>query len=455
MNRREFLLGMTASGAAVSLAGCADRQSTSEQVTSPAELQAANQAWFTDARFGMFIHWGVYCLLGKGEWVMHNEEMTVEEYEKLPPRFNPVGYDPAKWVSLARTAGMNYITITSKHHDGFAMWDSKVSPYNIVDATPYGRDVLKMLADECKKQEMGLFFYHSHLDWHHPDYYPRGRTGQHSGRPESGDFNRYLDYMDAQVAELAGGDYGDLKGFWFDGWWDQKVNREDKADRSTHVDWRLQQTYDLIHELQPAAIIGNNHHVAPFPGEGFQMFERDLPGSNTAGFNTTEIGSLPLETCDTINGSWGYNAADDAWKSPTELIHYLVRAAGFDANLLLNVGPTDLGTFQPEVEDRLSAMGEWTSRYGDTIYGTRGGPTVPADWGVTTRKENRIFVHVLDPEANDRLTLPGTSDLSVASTTVFGSDAPVSFASEGDLELALNGIARDPVDTVLVIELDT
>ena len=142
--------------------------------------------WFREARFGMFIHWGVYSLLGKGEWVMENDRMTVADYEKLPPRFDPADYEPAEWVRIAKDAGMRYITITSKHHDGFAMWDSKVSDYDIVDRTPYGKDVLKALAEECRKAGLKLFFYHSHLDWHHPDYYPRGKTGRHTGRPEAG-----------------------------------------------------------------------------------------------------------------------------------------------------------------------------------------------------------------------------------------------------------------------------
>jgi len=416
--------------------------------------QVQTQEWFREARFGMFIHWGVYSVLGDGEWVMNNREMTVDEYEKLPAQFNPVDYDPAEWVRLAKQAGMRYITITSKHHDGFAMWDSDVSDYNVVDATPYGRDVLAMLAEECEKQDIELFFYHSHLDWHHPDYYPRGKTGRHSGRPDEGDFDAYLDYMDAQIAELAGGDYGALGGFWFDGWWDQHVDEDAKADRSTHVDWRLQQTYDLIHELQPQAIIGNNHHVLPFAGEGFQMFERDLPGHNTVGFNTTAIGELPLETCDTINGSWGYNASDDAFKSPTELIHYLVRAAGYDANLLLNVGPTPRGTFQPEVVERLEAIGEWTSEFGETIYGTRGGPMPPQAWGVMTRTPTTLFVHVLAP-GSPTLVLPGTAGLNVHTATLFGTERAVAHTTTpaGEIELSVPADASDPIDTIIVLGL--
>jgi alpha-L-fucosidase len=314
--------------------------------------------------------------------------------------------------------------------------------------------VLKMLAEECARQGIKLFFYHSHLDWRHPDYYPRGKTGQHSGRTDEGDFDAYLDYMDAQVAELAGGDYGELGGFWFDGWWDQHINEEDKTDRSTHVDWRLEQTYDLIHELQPQAIIGNNHHVLPFDGEGFQMFERDLPGRNTFGYNTTAIGGLPLETCDTINGSWGYNASDHDFKSPTELIHYLVRAAGYDANLLLNVGPTPRGTFQPEVVERLEAIGEWTSAYGETIYGTRGGPMPPQSWGVMTRTSTRAFVHVLEP-GTTKLVLPGTQGLDVEGASLFGSgeEVPVSTTPSGELELSLPSGAVHPIDTIVVLGL--
>jgi len=463
MNRKDFLRTLAGGAAALSLGRCApageelpgggsEAGGQSATLLTPAELQAGTQAWFREARFGMFIHWGIYSLLRKGEWVMHNDRMTVSEYEPLAAQFNPTGYDPAEWVSVAKDAGMRYITITSKHHDGFAMWDSELSPYNIVDATPYGRDVLRMLADECERQGLGLFFYHSHLDWRHPDYFPRGKTGRHSGRPESGDFGTYLDYMDAQVAELAGGDYGELAGFWFDGWWDQHISEQDKSDTRTHVDWRLQQTYDLIHRLQPQAIIGNNHHVMPFPGEGFQAVERDLPGHNTAGFNTTAVSDLPLETCDTMNGSWGYNESDDNWKTPRELIHYLVRAAGYDTNLLLNVGPTPEGTFQPEVIERLAEVGRWTSLCGETVYGTRGGPMPPQEWGVMTQKPGTLAVHVLDPEAPERIPLPGTSQLDVTGARRFGTDEPVGFEQREDLVLLLDKAGRDPVDTIVLLE---
>ena len=174
----------------------------------PENLKA--RQWFQEARFGLFIHWGVYSVAGDGEWVMHQKRITVPEYERdFPPAFNPVKYDPAAWVAMAKAAGMKYITITSKHHDGFAMYDSKVSDYDVVERTPYGKDVLKMLADACRKEGIKLFFYHSQLDWHHPDYFPRGRTGPlRRPRREGRLRNRYLDYMDAQLSELLTG-YGD------------------------------------------------------------------------------------------------------------------------------------------------------------------------------------------------------------------------------------------------------
>ncbi len=419
------------------------------------DARAEAVRWFREARFGMFIHWGVYSVLGRGEWVMQQAPMSIEEYEKLPPRFNPVKFDAAHWVDLAKRAGARYITITSKHHDGFAMWDSQVSDYDIVDRTPYGRDVLKALADECRKQGIKLFFYYSHLDWHHPDYYPRGMTGQHSGRADQGDFNRYLDYMNAQIAELAGGRYGDLAGFWFDGWWDQQIKEEGMDPRRTRVDWRLKETYDLIHRLQPQALIGNNHHVPPFPGEDFQMFEKDLPGANTTGFSAdSEVSALPLETCETINGSWGFNREDHNYKSSSQLVQYLVRAAGYDANFLLNVGPTPEGEIQPEFEKRLLEIGAWLQANGDSIRGTRGGPMPPQPWGVMTHRPGRAFVHVLDPAAPRRLRLPGTADLEVAGAAWMGGNEKIRFTrEEGDLVLLLPESSGDPESWDKIVEL--
>ncbi len=367
------------------------------------------------------------------------------------PVFNPTEFNAAEWVTLAKTAGMKYITITSKHHDGFAMYDSKISDYDIMDRTPYRKDVLKMLAEECQKQGIKLFFYHSHLDWHHPDYFPRGKTGQdYTGRPDSGDFNKYLDYMDTQLTELLT-NYGPIGGIWFDGWWDQAKEEMNKNHRDTKVDWRLGRTYSLIHKLQPACLIGNNHHVAPFDGEDFQMFERDLPGQNTFGYNTTEIGKLPLEMCETMNGSWGFNIKDENYKSTKRLVQLLVTNAGSNSNFLLNIGPMPNGKIQPEFIKTLQEIGEWTKTYGETVYGTRGGPVSPRDWGVTTQKGNKVYVHVLNWK--DKVLAIPAFGKKIKSAKLFTDKSKVNFTQSAEgIVLTLPKIDEKAYDTVIELE---
>lgn len=415
-------------------------RSRAEEPYTPSAANLEARKWFQDARFGLFIHWGVYSVLAKGEWVMNNDRMSITDYEKLPPQFNPVKFNAAEWVALAKAAGMRYITITSKHHDGFAMWNTKQNSWNIVDATPYGKDILKQLADECQKQDMKLFFYHSHLDWTNKEYFPLGRTGLHSGRPAYGNFDKYLDFMDAQLTELLT-EYGPIAGIWFDGIWDRKG-----------ANWRLRQTYDLIHKLQPAALVGNNHHLKPFAGEDFQMFEKDLPGQNTSGFSgEAEIGALPLESCDTINGAWGYNANDKRFKSTRQLVHYLARAAGHNANFLLNIGPKPDGTIQDEFVERVREMGGWLSKNGESIYGTRGSKEVtPRNWGAVTEKGDKIYVHVLDWD-DAVLAMPKIARAKSARLLMDGSPVKLEQVPNGTL-LHLPAGKRDPYDTVVVLE---
>ena len=400
--------------------------------------RAAARAWYRDARFGMFVHWGVYSQLGQGEWVMENRSIPVDTYEWLASAFNPIRFDAHAWVSLAKEAGVRYITITARHHDGFSMFATNATRYNIVDWTPFARDPMRELADECRKQGIALFFYYSQLDWHHPDYWPRGRTGHSTGRPESGDWSRYLAFMDRQLTELLT-NYGPIGGIWFDGMWD-------KPD----ADWQLDSTYALIHRLQPAALIVPNHHQAPRPGEDVQTFEQDLPGANTAGFNTREIGSLPLETSLTMNESWGFNITDHRFKSTRQLIGYLVRAAGNDANLLLNIGPRPDGTIQPEAVERLRAIGEWLRVYGASIYRTRGGPIRPRSWGATTHRGDTVFVHVLDWP--DRLLGLPDVGATVTAATLLRDGARVKFTqSPSGITLELPAARPDDIDRVVVL----
>lgn len=414
----------------------------------PAQENLDNREWFQEAKFGMFLHWGVYSVMGGGgdygiaEWIMNQKQIPIQAYERLADFFNPVEFDPAEWVSIAKEAGMNYITITSKHHDGFALYDSKVSNWDVVDRTPYGKDLLKQLKEECDKQGLKLFFYYSQLDWHHPDYYPRGRTGQgYTGRPESGDWDTYIQYMNDQLSELLT-NYGDIGGIWFDGMWDQ-----------WDADWQLEETYSLIHKLQPGALIGSNHHKTPLPGEDFMMFERDLPGENTMGFNQTTVEvEVPLEMCETMNGSWGYNIKDRRFKSTGQLIQTIVKAAGYGSNFLLNNGPMPNGKLQPENADTLKVIGKWLDTYGETYYGTEKGPIAPRDWGATTQKGNTVYVHVMDLD-DETLLLP-EYDAKIKSVTLFDDKSALKYSqNEFGTLIRIPYSKRKPVDTIVVIEL--
>ena len=409
----------------------------------PTKENLEARKWFEEARFGLFIHWGVYSQLGDGEWVMQVQQIPVKTYEKLPAFFNPTQFDPKEWVKMVKDAGMKYITITSKHHDGFAMFDSKISDYDIVDRTPYKKDVLKMLADECQAQGIKLFFYHSQLDWHNPDYYPRGNTGQgYTGRPDSGDFNKYLDYMDTQLSELLT-NYGPVAGIWFDGMWDKK-----------DADWRLEKTYKLIHQLQPAALIGSNHHRTPYDGEDFQMFEKDLPGGNSHGWSDDQkVGDLPKETCETINNSWGFNLQDARNKSRKDLIQYLVKAAGYNANFLLNVGPMPNGKIQPEHVALLKEMGDWLKVNGETVYATNGGPLSAREWGVATQKGNKIWLHILNWQ-DETLTIPKLNGKKVVSAKLFSDKSKVKFIeNDFGISVMVPKSKMDDVDTIIELEV--
>ena len=406
----------------------------------PTEENLHNREFFQDMKFGVFIHWGIYSMMADGEWIMNNKNINHAEYARLAKGFYPSQFSAAKWVSDVKAAGAKYICITSRHHDGFSMFATKQSPYNMVDATPFKRDVLKELADECHKQGIKLHFYYSLLDWTRSDYFPLGRTGKGVGRTEQGVWDSYHRFMLNQLTELLT-NYGEIGAIWFDGQWDQPAT----------FDWRMREIYDHIHAIQPGCLVINNHHLAPVEGEDGQTFEKDLPGQNQSGFSgTSTIGRLPLETCETMNRSWGYNITDKNYKTEKELIHYLVKAAGNNANLLMNVGPRPDGTFPDIAIERYNAMGAWLKTYGETIYGTRGGFVAPRDWGVTTQKGNRLFVHILNLK-DDALYLP-MEGKQVSSAKLFVDKKPVKFTKvAGGIVLQLG---RVPDETVCVVEVE-
>lgn len=361
----------------------------------PSKENLKNRLEFQDDKFGIFIHWGLYSMMANGEWIMHNLNLNHQEYSTLASGFYPSKFDADFWVKSIKEAGAKYICFTTRHHDGFSLFDTQFSDYNIVKATSFKRDVLKELSVACEKYGIKLHLYYSHLDWGREDYYPLGRTGTGTGRKNHGKWETYYEFMNNQITELLT-NYGNVRALWFDGWWDHDIH--------PNFDWQLDYQYSLIHKISPSCLIGNNHHQKPFEGEDFQMFERDLPTENKSGLSGQEISSLPLETCETMNGSWGYRMRDTSYKSTKELIHYLVKAAGNNANLLLNVGPRPNGEIPDVSLERLKEIGNWMNVYGETIYGTRG-YSKPQEWGVITQKENKLFVHILDLN-NKELYIP-------------------------------------------------
>jgi alpha-L-fucosidase len=421
------------------------------QTYQPAKENIRSRQSFQDMKFGMFVHWGASSVLGNGEWVMNNRSIKVKNYSNLLPFFNPQQFDAAKWVATAKNAGMKYIVFITRHHDGFSNWDTQFSDWKITN-TPYGKDVLKMLANECKKEGIKLGLYYSLLDWYRDDYpYETGRTGKGSGRTVHSNYDSYLQFMKNQLTELLT-NYGEIMSVWFDGHWDQ-TNPEGSTDMSSRIDWRYSELYSLIHQLQPQCMIGNNHHLNPFAGEDFQMFEKDLPGQNKTGLSFQKASEiLPLETCETINGSWGYNITDNNFKTSKELIHYLVKAAGLNTNFLLNVGPMPNGVIQPEFNDTLSVIGNWLQLNGETIYNTRGGIIDPPSWGTVTQNDKNMYVHILkQPEAN-YIFLPGLKE-KVTDAVLFGKTQKLKFKQlpEG-LFIYLDNISWNEIDNIIALK---
>ena len=413
------------------------------------------KTWFRDAKFGLFIHYGIYSLLGKGEWVMEKEKIPIKDYEVLASKFNPLQFDASQWVAIAKKAGQKYMTFTTKHHDGFCMWHTKQNKYNIVDATPFKRDMLLELSNECKKQGIKLFGYYSHLDWHHTDYYPLGTTGALAGRPLQGSWDRYLEYVNAQLTELCSAPYY-LSGIWFDGMWDKP-----------NEDWKLDTCYQLIHTLCPEMLVGNNHHMTPFPGEDFQIVEQDLPGQNTKGYNTAPIDRrLPLECCRTMNNSWGFCAQDVDYRSLAEQTRHLVSTVGMGSNLLLNVGPTSDGNFPGPAVDILEGVGKWLEQNGDSIYGTRPGPFYTS-WfgcGFAVAKGNKAFLHIVEVPGSFRLVIPFIPGVKKVSVNT-GEEVKVSVSNHYRaivedasglkyMHIEIPDGAVDAIDTLIIIESD-
>lgn len=408
----------------------------------PAESNLRARESFEDMRFGVFIHWGIYSMFAQGEWYM-NKGIDAQEYAKAAGGFYPASFDARQWVRDIKASGAKYICFTSRHHDGFSMFDTAASDYDIMDATPFKRDIIAELAEACHAEGIALHFYYSLLDWTREDY-PRGRTGLTTGRKgDSQDYESYRSFMKEQLSELLT-KYGKIGAIWFDGHWDHD------SDPSP-FDWRYDDIYSHIHNIDPSCLIGNNHHITPIEGEDFQMFERDLPGENTTGWADDQtVSSLPLEMCQTMNGMWGYKVEDQNYKSVPELVRLIVKAASKGSNLLLNIGPQPDGCLPATALDRLAGIGEWMSVYGESVYGTAAVGLPEPEWGVLTRKDEALYMHVFQPVEGDvTLDLSALQGLpkkvKIRSVTALKDGASLDYTfKNGLLTLEVPSSDRDP-----------
>jgi len=417
-----------------------------KEIKSPLSAQDARMEWWKEARFGLFIHWGLYAqpagewkgeeVPGISEWIMARAKIPVKEYEQLTTTFNPVKYDAEAWVRLAKEAGMKYIVITSKHHDGFAMFHSKASGYNIVDATPFDRDPLKELAEACEENDIRLGFYYSQAqDWHEPGgTYWNIEQGEPHWDPDL-IRDSLMTYIHGkavpQVKEILE-NYGGLDILW----WDTPRGMTEEAAEA------LQAVAD-----QYPAMITNNRLYRPWPGD-FSTPEQHVPPTGL---------DYDWEVCMTMNTSWGYKHYDHNWKSSETLIRMLVDIASKGGNLLLNVGPTAEGEIPVPSVERLKAIGKWMDVNGKSIYGTEASPFFKLPWGRCTRRASAdgttLYLHVFNWPEDKLLRVPGIST-SISKIKLLTDEAQVlsSRFEGGDLLIELPAEAPDPVNTVIVLE---
>ena len=397
--------------------------------------------WFQDARFGMFVHWGPSAIPARHDWIMHAERISPADYEAFATQFNPAKFNADEWVSIAADAGQKYIVPTTRHHDGFSMYDTALSDYKITN-TPFKRDPMRELADACARRgDIKLGFYNSVLDWHHPAYRFRKESGLA--------WSDYLAFLHGQVRELCT-NYGEIACAWFDGEWPNHVFDESQAYFAAGGSFEYDALYDLIHTLQPDAIVLNNRHAEPLPGEDIQGFEQDLPGMNTTGFNVPKIYALPLEVCMTINDHWFYIKGSHNHKSLRMLIHNLVRSASAGANYLLNVGPNEDGVINPIHVSRLRGIGDWLKANGESVYGTRAGAIPPTAVSVSTRKGDTHYLHVLD-YTSDCVTLTDVPRSFTHAHLLCNGETVEMEQQDNTLVLSIPEEQRDPYDTVVVL----
>lgn len=420
-------------------------------------------SWFVKERFGMFIHWGLYAIPARGEWVRSTERISVEDYEPFFREFNPVDYDPKKWARAAKQAGMKYAVLTAKHHDGFCLFDSQLTDYKSTN-TPCGRDLVREYLDAFRAEGIRVGLYYSLLDWHHPDY-PHFGDERHPMRDNEAyrgmehHFERYLDYMHGQIKELCT-NYGKIDLFWFDFSYDQMTGET----------WRASQLVDMIRQYQPDVILDNrleaggssfgslvSGNPSPYSGD-FVSPEQIIPPEGILDVNGKRV---VWESCITMNGHWGYCASDHFFKPADMMIKKLVECVSKGGNLLLNVGPDAKGNIPKESLDILHKIGEWMERNSESIYGCGYGEIAKPDYGRITRNGKKLYYHVMEPQIgyvpltgisaeqvdHIRLLADG-SELQIIKNWITNNYQDVVFVSLGE-----DPRLPDPVDTVIEVTL--
>jgi alpha-L-fucosidase len=412
--------------------------------------------WWREARLGLFIHWGLYAVPAgewngekdHAEWIRETAEIPIDVYNQFANQFNPVKFDADEWVRLAKEAGMKYIVITSKHHDGFCLFDSKYTDFDIM-STPFKRDILAELADAAAKEGIKLCWYHSIMDWHHPDYIPR-RKWEEKDRPiGKADFDRYVAYMKNQLAEVVN-NYGDIGVLWFDGEWENSWNHQyGKA------------LYSYVKNLQPSIIINNRVDKGRAgmagltkKGEYFGDFgtpEQEIPGTGLPG--------MDWETCMTMNDHWGYNKNDSNWKSTKDLLQKLADIASKGGNFLLNIGPTAEGLFPKESIARLHGMGNWMKINSESIYGTQASPFKFLNWGRSTQRTiyggTRLYLHVFNWPNDGKLVVPGILNQANSAYLLADPNQKLDIKRNNDaLVISVPAEALDEINTVVVLDIN-
>ncbi|MFZ0452950.1 MAG: alpha-L-fucosidase [Ignavibacteriaceae bacterium] len=411
--------------------------------------------WWRNARFGLFIHWGLYSIPagewdGKtnyAEWIRNQAEIPIDVYDKFVSQFNPVKFDADRWVKMAKNAGMKYIVITSKHHDGFSLFDSKYTDFDVM-STPFHLDILKELSQACKKEGIKLCFYYSIMDWHNPDYLPR-RAWETNRSTKGADFDRYVLYMKNQLKELLT-NYGNIGVLWFDGEWENTWNDKRGLD-----------LYNYVRSLQPNIIINNRVGASRSGMEGFTKGEGIAGdfGTPEQQIPSTGLPGVDWESCMTMNDHWGYNKNDKNFKSTKEILQMLADIASKGGNYLLNVGPTSQGLFPPESIDRLQEIGKWMKINGESIYGTSASPFKKLDWGRCTQKmidgNTRLYLHVFDWPEDGKLVVPGIYNKPVRAYLLADkNETLLSYQKNEDaIVISVPSTAPDSINSVVVLDI--